>query len=101
MTRFITRIELHNADSDDYETLHKEMAIEGFEKTIKSYKGEEFHLLDAEYYYTKPVEIKINEHDYETVLKKAMKAANKTNKSFRAITSRTDGSHWHNLKLVE
>jgi hypothetical protein len=29
MAKFITRIELHNADSDDYEKLHEEMEKEG------------------------------------------------------------------------
>lgn len=101
MAKFITRIELHEADSSDYDTLHEEMKNEGFDKTIKNYKNIKFHLLDSEYYYVGHVEIEKDEYDYEAVLKKAVRAASKTNKSFRAITSRTDASKWYNLEQVK
>jgi hypothetical protein len=34
MNRFTTRVELHYADEDEYETLHEEMQRRGFSRTI-------------------------------------------------------------------
>lgn len=34
MTSYTVRVELHGAESDEYEKLHDEMAKEGFEKVI-------------------------------------------------------------------
>ena len=34
MANFLTRIELHDADSDDYTTLHAAMEAKGFRRTI-------------------------------------------------------------------
>lgn len=99
MAKFITRIELQYADSDDYEKLHAEMEKEGFEKTIIGDDGQKFHLPDGEYFYDKPIHVNAYEKDFDAVLNKAIKAANKTNKSFRAITSRTDALKWHNLRI--
>lgn len=101
MAKFITRIELHNAGSDDYEKLHEEMEKEGFEKTITSSDGKEYSLPDGEYHYDKQVPINPGKEDYQIVLEKAKKAAQKTNKKFGVITSRKDVSTWDNLKEVK
>lgn len=101
MQRFITRIELHKADSDDYETLHQEMEKEGFDKTIKNGNNIEYHLPDGEYYYDKTIPHDPNKKDYTIVLEKAKLAASKTKKSFSIITSRTDASRWYNLEEVK
>ncbi|MFM0318946.1 hypothetical protein PQR36_29020 [Paraburkholderia nemoris] len=50
MTRFITRIELHDANSDDYERLHEEMEKRKFYRTIKA-EGVLYQLPDATYRY--------------------------------------------------
>ncbi|MCA8277868.1 hypothetical protein LGN17_35920 [Burkholderia sp. AU30280] len=50
MPDFLARIEIHN-DLTKYETLHKEMADEGFARTIVAKDGRTFKLPDAEYYY--------------------------------------------------
>ncbi|WP_294263597.1 hypothetical protein [uncultured Chryseobacterium sp.] len=101
MARFITRIELHKADSDDYEILHQAMEREDFNKTIKSDDNTEYHLPDGEYFYNKAIPFNPDKKDYEIVLEKAKMAASKTKKSFSIITSRTDALKWHNLKKVE
>lgn len=49
MARFTTRVELHYADDDDYETLHAAMEDEGFYRTITSDDGIAYHLPTAEY----------------------------------------------------
>jgi hypothetical protein len=50
MATFMTRVELHSADEDDYETLHAAMEKEGFNRTITSDDGVTYHLPTAEYY---------------------------------------------------
>lgn len=52
MAMFTVRVELHNADSDDYENLHQQMEAAGFSRTITTTSGEVFHLPNAEYSYT-------------------------------------------------
>lgn len=52
MALFTVRVELHNADSDDYENLHQRMEAAGFSRTITTQSGEVYHLPDAEYSYT-------------------------------------------------
>jgi hypothetical protein len=48
MASFTVRVELHNADSDDYDTLHEKMAEEGFRRTI-IVEGVSYYLPTAEY----------------------------------------------------
>ncbi len=52
MASFTVRVELHNADSDDYENLHQQMEAAGFSRTIVTTSGEVYHLPNAEYSYT-------------------------------------------------
>jgi hypothetical protein len=100
MAKFITRIELHNADSNDYETLHSEMKEKGFDKTIKDDHNKEYYLPNGEYYFNKPIQEHPTKEDYEIVLEKALKAAEKTKKEFSIITSRADVFNWYKLEPV-
>lgn len=50
MTRFSTRVELHNAKSENYEKLHSEMEKRGFDRTIKA-EGVLYKMPDASYIY--------------------------------------------------
>jgi len=97
MNRFTTRVELHQADSDDYDTLHDEMKSEGFSRTI-SLEGENvvYHMPTAEY----------NKHGEnmtsEQVLEAAKRAASKTgNKYSVLVTKTTERRYWHNLEAVK
>ncbi|KER01564.1 type V toxin-antitoxin system endoribonuclease antitoxin GhoS [Photorhabdus temperata] len=49
MANFTVRVELHDANSKDYEKLHEKMENAGFERTITTTSGKIYHLPDAEY----------------------------------------------------
>ncbi|ENG0954564.1 hypothetical protein ABSL26_004412 [Yersinia enterocolitica] len=48
MADFTIRVELHDADSDDYETLHEKMNAKGYKKEIST-EGKTYKLPTAEY----------------------------------------------------
>ena len=50
MPKFITRVELHQATSEDYDTLHNEMAKRNFYRLIISDEGHHYQLPTAEYF---------------------------------------------------
>jgi hypothetical protein len=50
MPRFITRVELHAASSDDYEKLHDAMEKKKFSRTVQASDGATYHLPTAEYF---------------------------------------------------
>ncbi|WP_201315127.1 hypothetical protein [Dyella sp. EPa41] len=55
--KFTVRVELHNADEDDYESLHKKMGAAGFKKYLHySDSNKDFALPTAEYRYFSDVE---------------------------------------------
>jgi hypothetical protein len=94
MSRFITRIELHSANAENYQTLHEEMAKEGFTRTIISSEKIEYDLPNAEYY-------RISNLNLQQILESAKKAAAKTNKTHSIIVSETSASTWHNLNTTK
>ncbi|PHM23024.1 type V toxin-antitoxin system endoribonuclease antitoxin GhoS [Xenorhabdus budapestensis] len=49
MANFTVRVELHNANSKDYDKLHEKMGNAGFKRTITTKAGKIYHLPDAEY----------------------------------------------------
>ena len=93
MARFMTRVELHSADGDDYETLHSAMETEGFERTITSDNGVAYHLPTAEYYRETTL-------TRQEVLDAAKRAATKTRKNFGAIVTEANGITWSGLDKV-
>ncbi|MHC0023224.1 MULTISPECIES: type V toxin-antitoxin system endoribonuclease antitoxin GhoS [Enterobacter] len=70
MTSYTVRVELHGAESDEYEKLHAEMAKEGFDKII---------MLDGIYYELPTAEYSLVDSSLTTleVTEKAFKAAKK------------------------
>lgn len=94
MTEFITRVELNNANSENYLTLHEEMRKEGFIKTIGDSSGN-YYLPDATYNYISDT---LNKSD---VIQKAKKAASTTNKSYKNLVTKSAGSTWCNLDKVK
>ena len=50
MAEFFTRVELHQANGSDYETLHAEMLKREFYRAIVGGSGDEFKLPTAEYH---------------------------------------------------
>lgn len=69
MTHYTVRVELHDADSDDYDKLHDEMKKQGFSKRIKI-DDDVWELPTAEYSFIKDGTTRAN------VLAKAEAAAN-------------------------
>ena len=64
MAHYTTRVELHDADEQDYQMLHEAMEELGFTRTIKARDGNTYKLPTAEYNFEGEIEI-------ETVLDKA------------------------------
>jgi hypothetical protein len=52
MYHYIVRVELHDANSDDYKKLHKIMLDDGFGNLVKGDDGKNYHLPSAEYHAT-------------------------------------------------
>jgi hypothetical protein len=93
MTNFTTRVELHDADSDDYITLHDEMKKEGFIRTITSDDGTTYKLPPAEYNYTGRISC-------EKVRDKAASAASQVKNSYEVLVTESAGRCWQGLKVA-
>jgi hypothetical protein len=93
MARFITRVELHDANYDDYEILHSAMEAEGFERTVISGDEVTYHLPTAEYYRETAV-------TRREVLGAAKRAAAKTKKKFAVVVTQANGITWIGLDQV-
>ena len=91
MARFTVRVELHQADGDDYETLHTAMEAKGFSRLITSGDGISYHLPWAEYN---------READLtkEAILKAAKVAAAQTQKKFGILVTESSGRTWDGLQ---
>ena len=90
MSTFITRIELHAATYQQYETLHKEMAVAGFRRTILGNDGVTYHLPTAEY-------ACLGEFMLEAVFNAAKAAASKVGVRFAVLCNQTASSMWIGL----
>ncbi len=95
MATFTVRVELRNKPTgEDYETLHKAMAAEGFGRTITDDKGIQYQLPMAEYSTTSSL-------DKRGVLHKAKSAAAKTGKKASLLVTVSQGRTWDNLDTVK
>ena len=94
MASFTTRVELHNASSKDYETLHAAMERAGFSRVIRSDEGRWYHLPTAEYDCSGSL-------TQRQVLKAAESAAATTGKGFGVIVTESAGRTWSNLPAAE
>lgn len=91
MASFTVRVELHNADSDDYANLHKKMEAAGFSRTITTTSGEVYHLPNAEYSYT-------GNKTTEYVRDLARDTAKKVKANPAILVTKSDGSRrWSGL----
>ena len=95
MAQFTVRVELHKANSDDYENLHEYMEHEGFVRyVVNSNDGVKYQLPTAEYNFT-------STGDKAAVLKKAKQAASRTGKKYMVLVTQSDGRTWFNLPIWE
>lgn len=90
MTRFTTRVELHDANGLHYEILHNAMAVQGFKRTITSDNGASYHLPTAEYDFDGLA-------DLQQVLEKAKIAAATTQKRAAIIVTQAAARAWFGL----
>jgi predicted nucleotidyltransferase len=90
MARYTVRVELHKADSDDYETLHEYMEEEGFLRYVTDDDGARHQLPTAEY------NISSNSDKY-AVLNRAKQAASRTGKRYMVLVTESNGRTWYNL----
>lgn len=93
MSKYTTRVQLIDADSDDYDTLYEEMEKEGFSKAITNGDGVKYDLPDAEYNIDSTL-------DSSTILNKAKIAAEKTGNNYRVLVTKSAGRKWYNLEKV-
>ena len=91
MASFTTRVELHDANDDDYEKLHEKMEAKGFSRTITSDEGTTYHLPPAEYDYSGDV-------TRAQVREKAKSAASLVMSSYSVLVTESNGRTWHALK---
>jgi hypothetical protein len=90
MAQFTVRVELHNADDDDYEALHSAMKSEGFSRFIKSDDGTKYHLPPAEY-------VRSGELTRKQVLDSAKSAAAETGRKSSILVTESVGRSWSGL----
>ena len=93
MASFTTRVELHDAGSDDYETPHVAMEAEGFSRTITSDDNVRYHLPTAEY-------SRVGSATRAQVLESAERAASRTNKKYAVLVTESNGRTWTGLGKV-
>lgn len=93
MAWFMTRVELHDADYQDYTALHAYMATEGYTTTIQGSDGKTYQLPPAEYHLD-------GAYTRTQALEKAKRAAQQTRKVFGVVVSETTGSTWVGLPVV-
>ena len=94
MASFIARVELHGGTADDYETLHKAMAIAGFSRALLSDKGPAVLLPGGQYF-------GVGELTATQVSEFAQGAALKTKKGFAVFVSDFTNAAWFGLDPVE
>lgn len=90
MSKFTTRMVLHDADWDSYNDLHTYMEQEGFTDEITSSDGTTYKLPDAEYGIS-------GKFDLDAVLTKAKRAAKKTEKNYKVFVTKSAGRKWVGL----
>lgn len=96
MTNYTVRVELHDADEEEYESLHEAMASEGFVRWIQS-QQEKFRLPAAEYNLINSPLSK------EAVRDKALAAAEQAKPRPKpwVLVTQSDGRCWSGLESWE
>ncbi|HGN1931984.1 DUF2622 domain-containing protein [Providencia rettgeri] len=93
MARCTVRVELPNADYDDYQNLHERMSHNGFHKYIKSNDGVWYNLPNAEYNYDGNL-------DLEGVFQSAINVAKSVRVNAKVLVTESAGRLWYNLDKI-
>lgn len=93
MAHHTTRVELHDAKEQDYQTLQAEMEQLGFMRTIVAHNVASYELPAAEYNYEGEIPI-------DTVLDNAKYAAETTDLKYEILVSETVKRKSHGLRKL-
>jgi hypothetical protein len=94
MASFTTRVELHDAQDNDYTDLHKYMREEGFSRIIESSDGgQRYHLPPGEYN-------RIDDVTRAAVLEDAKRAAKRTGRDYAILVTESGGRTWSGLEDI-
>ncbi|MCE9887881.1 DUF2622 domain-containing protein [Kluyvera intermedia] len=94
MASFTVRVEMQNADWDDYENLHKKMAAKKYYREIEATSGTTYQLPDAEYTHTSSTK------DESAVADEVKAIADSVRKSSRVLVTKSAGRSIRGLKVV-
>jgi hypothetical protein len=94
MSSFTTRVELHKATYDDYETLHSAMQAEGFSRLIYASDGNYYHLPTAEY-------DRSGELTTQQVLQAAQRAAARTGRTSAILVTEAKSRTFSGLAIAK
>lgn len=94
MAHYIARVELHKADSDDYEQLHTSMANKGYSRTIQGDDGKTYQLPTGTYV------VRNTNASLGTALNAAKEAASETGKNYSVIVADWTQASWNGLPMV-
>lgn len=94
MSVFTVRVEMQNADRDDYDTLHKKMATKGYSREVTASSGTTYQLPDAEYTYTNSTK------DEAQVADEVKAIANSVKSNSRILVTKSSGRAIRGLKIV-
>lgn len=87
MAKFTVRVEMHNADSEDYDKLHKKMEAKGYSREISS-NGKTFQLPSAEYICEKNLEVTAVRDEVKDIAKTVKPSPN-------ILVTKSDGRAWN------
>jgi hypothetical protein len=93
MAHYTTRVELHDATEENYQTLQAAMEELGFTRTIIAHDGTAHRLPSAEYNYEGEIPI-------DTVLDKAKYAAETTDLKHEILVSEAPKRRWYGLEKL-
>jgi hypothetical protein len=88
MSSFISRVELHSATYQDYETLHAAMKRQGFSRTIVSNDGSTYYLPTGTY------DVASTTSSLAQALTAAETAAKETNKKYSIVVAERIAATW-------
>lgn len=94
MAEFTTRVELHDANSEDYENLHAAMQKQGFTTTVTSESGKIRKLPTAEYNF----EGNVTRKDILDKAKYAAQTVKPNMHDFEILVTKSNGRRWWNLE---
>lgn len=95
MAKFIIRVELHDANSNDYDTLHDAMYDVSIYRVIEdTTTGKYYALPRGQYHYVGTID------NRQAMLDLAKIAVRKTSRSFEIVVTESNGSLWDGLDEV-